>query len=251
MTTDSAHTSDTTGFPRIDAVGLGGILVRFGDTLSEAANRAALAFRAQVERESWEGIEECTTSLVSAGLFFDPLAVAPETLRARAEALLSSRDWYADPLPEGRRFITIPTCYEGDHAPQLAEAAAMAGLSVPAAVASLSSARVRVTALGFAPGQPYLATLPEAWDIPRQAGLTPKVPKGALVVAIRQFVLFSVSAPTGWRHIGQTAVPLFDETASDPFFLRAGDEVQFEAVDANAFARLALMPDGGARAVPL
>jgi KipI family sensor histidine kinase inhibitor len=251
MTKTPLTSAPDAGFPRIDPVGLGGLLVRFGESLSEAANRAALAFRAQVERESWEGVEECTTSLVSACLLFDPLAVGPEALTARAMALLHSRDWYAEPLPEGRRFITIPTCYAPKHAPQLAEAAELAGLSVEAAVASLSGARVRVTALGFAPGQPYLATLPEAWDIPRQAGLTPKVPKGALVVAIRQFVLFSVSAPTGWRHIGQTAVPLFDEASSDPFFLRAGDEVQFAAVSADDFEPLRLAPDGGARAVPL
>lgn len=247
----SSPSPAVSGFPRIDPVGLGGILVRFGDSLSEAANRAALAFRAEVERQSWQGVEECTTSLVSACLMFDPLAVAPEVLAGRATALLESRDWYAEPLPEGRRLITIPTCYEADHAPQLAEAAGLAGLSCPDAVASLSTAQVRVTALGFAPGQPYLATLPEAWDIPRQAGLTPKVPKGALVVAIRQFVLFSVSAPTGWRHVGQTLVPLFDLESPDPFFLRAGDEVRFAAVTAAEFDTLRQDPMGGARAVPL
>lgn len=251
MTTGQPHSAPASGFPRIDPVGLGGILVRFGDKLSESANRAALAFRAQIERESWEGVEECTTSLVSACLLFDPLEVAPETLTARANALLQSRDWYAQPLPEGRRFITIPTCFEAPFAPQLAEAAEMAGMSVADAVASLSGARVRVTALGFAPGQPYLATLPKEWDIPRQAGLTPQVPKGALVVAIRQLVLFSVTAPTGWRHIGQTAVALFDEAASDPFFLRAGDEVQFPAVSAEVFEPLRHDPLGGAKAVLL
>ena len=37
-------------FPRIGRVGLDGLLVSFGDRLSEAGNRAALAFRAAVER---------------------------------------------------------------------------------------------------------------------------------------------------------------------------------------------------------
>lgn len=251
MTQNPSHTSPASGFPRIDAVGLGGILVRFGDSLNEAANRAALAFRAEVERQGWDGVEECTTSLVSACMLFDPLAIAPEVLVTRAEALLQSRDWYAEPLPDGRRFITIPTCYEASHAPQLAEAADLAGLSVEDAITSLSNVRVRVTALGFAPGQPYLATLPEQWNIPRQVGLTPKVPKGALVLAIRQFVLFSVTAPTGWRHVGQTAVSLFDIEAENPFFLRAGDEVQFPAVSADSFKGLLNDPKGGAKAVPL
>ena len=119
------------------------------------------------------------------------------------------------------------------------------------AVAQLSSARVRVLTIGFAPGQPYLGTLPEAWDIPRQTGLTPSVPVGALVVAIRQFVLFSVTTPTGWRHVGQTAARLFRPDEDDPFLLRPGDAVEFPSVDAEVFARMAADSSGGIELEPL
>lgn len=235
-------------FPRIDAVGLDGLLVRFADQLSEPANRAALAFRAALERETPEGVEECATSLVSAFVRFDPLAVQIEVLRAALTRRLAEQDWYAADLPGGRRRVTIPTLYGTERAPQLAEAAAMAGLSEAEAIASLSEAALRVTTIGFAPGQPYIGTLPEAWDIPRQDGLTPRVPEGALVVAIRQLVLFSVSAPTGWRHVGQTGARLFRPDSDEPFLLRAGDEVRFPAVDAEHFAGLA---EGGVRVEPL
>ena len=92
--------------------------------------------------------------------------------------------------------------------------------------------------IGFAPGQPYLGELPEAWDIPRQTALTDRVPIGALTVAIRQLVLFSVSTPTGWRHIGQTAFRPFRPDAETPFVLRPGDEVIFEATDRECYERL-------------
>ena len=232
-------------FPRIDAVGLDGLLVRFGETLDEPANRAALAFKAAVERETLEGVEEASTSLVSCFLRFDPLALAPETLAARLQTLLDSRDWYAAPLPEGRRFLSIPTVYGTELAPQLDEAAQAAGMSADAAIRSLSEARVRVTAIGFAPGQPYMGTLDEAWNIPRQTALTPQVPVGALVVAIRQLVLFSVTTPTGWRHVGQTAVRLFQPESETPFLLRPGDEVQFPAVTRERFEALRRDPGGG------
>ncbi len=233
-------------FPRIRSVGTDGLLVSFADRLSEPANRAALALRAAVDRAGWSGVEETSTSLVSAYLRFDPLGPGAENLRARLESLLAERDWTTADLPDGRRFFRIPTVYGPDRAPQLAEAAELAGMSVQQAIDSIAAARVRVTTIGFAPGQPYLGELPEQWDIPRQSALTATVPMGALVVAIRQLVLFSVTTPTGWRHIGQTAFRLFRPDSETPFVLRPGDEAQFVPVAPGELANMDDDPDGGA-----
>lgn len=238
-------------FPRIDPLGLDGVLVRFADSLSEPANRAALAFAAALHRDAPEGVEECSTSLVSAYLRFDPLHMDLDALHAVLAERLAAEDWYAAPLPEGRRRITIPTLYGTDAAPQLDEAAQVAGLSPEAAVADLSATELRVTAIGFAPGQPYLGTLSEAWDIPRQPALTPQVPAGALLVAIRQMVLFSVTAPTGWRHVGQTHARLFRVDSDTPFLLRPGDAVVFPSVSAEVFAGLAAREESGITQEPL
>lgn len=242
---------DTAGFPSIRTVGIDGMLVSFGPRLSEPANRAAIAFRAEVERAGWDGVEETSSSLVSCYLRFDPLFLAHGTLKARLHDLLADRDWLEASLPEGRRLHRIPTAYGGSLAPQLGEAAAVAGLSEADALDSLGTARVRVTALGFAPGQPYLGELPECWNIPRQQELTPRVPKGALVLAIRQFVIFSVTAPTGWRHVGQTAAPLFRLGEERPFLLAPGDEVTFPAVSEEDFANMRADANGGASWEPL
>ncbi|TCS65905.1 KipI family sensor histidine kinase inhibitor [Primorskyibacter sedentarius] len=237
---------DQAQFPLIRTGGVDGLLVSFGDRLSEPANRAALAFRAAVVREGWDGIEETVSTLVSCFLRFDPLHLSHQELTSKVQALADSRNWYDAALPEGRRFWRVPTVYGTALAPQLEQAAAAAGMSAAEAVASLSEARVRVQALGFAPGQPYLGELPEAWDIPRQSQLTERVPNGALVVAIRQFVLFGVSAPTGWQHVGQTAITLFQPDADEPIRLRPGDEVQFIATDPETLENMRRDPDGGA-----
>lgn len=242
---------NTTKWPLIRPAGLDGLLVSFGDRLSEPANRAALAYRAQVERAGWSGVEECSTSLVSAYLRFDPLAVDPDAIRAQAQTLLDSRDWYDADLPHGRRLWRIPTVYGTELAPQLDEAAQAAGLSPAQAIDHLSQTRVRVQTIGFAPGQPYLGELPPEWDIPRQTALTDSVPIGALTVAIRQLVLFSVSTPTGWRHVGQTAMRLFRPDSDAPFVLRPGDEVLFPQVTPAELENMRADPDGGARAEAL
>lgn len=217
-------------FPHIVTVGLTGLLVRFADRLTDPANRAALAFRAAVDAEGWPGVEETSSSLCATYLRFDPLHLPHAVLQARLHGLLAGQDWYTAAAPQGRRFWRIPTVFGGDLAPQLVEAAALAGQSEAEAIAVLTNARPRVLTLGFAPGQPYLGELPEGWNIPRQSALTPQVPAGALVVAVRQFVLFANASPTGWRHVGQTAFRCFRPEAADPFPLRAGDEVAFYAI---------------------
>ncbi|MGR3513075.1 MAG: 5-oxoprolinase subunit B family protein [Paracoccaceae bacterium] len=239
-------------WPQVCTVGVDGFLVRFGDQLSEAANRAALAFRAALEEAALPGVAETSTSLASTYLRFDVLTHDHAEVEIHLDRLLTDRDWFAATLPQGRRLWRIPTVYGTDLAPQLDEAAACAGLTRNEAIRTLSETRVRIQTIGFAPGQPYLGALPECWDIPRQTALTPHVPVGALTVALRQFVLFSVAAPTGWRHVGQTAFHAFRADSDHPFVLAPGDEVVFEATPLDAFSALqACGPDGGATCEPL
>ncbi len=232
--------------PEICTVGVDGMLIRFGSELSEAANRAALAFRSQLESAGWDGVEETSSTLVSTFVRFDPLHLSHGALLEKLQHLLDTRDWCTAELVGGRRYWRIPTVFGTELAPQLEQAAQAAGLSIAEAIASLSQSRVRVQTIGFAPGQPYLGELPKDWDIPRQRQLTRRIPEGALAVAIRQLVLFSVDTPTGWQHVGQTAVKLFRPNAENPFLLRPGDEVQFHPVEVETLESLRRDPRGGA-----
>ena len=237
--------------PAILSIGVDGVLVRFATRLSEPANRAALALRAAIDAADLPGVRETATSLTSAYVRFDLARTDHETLRAALSNLLNSRDWTTAPLPRGRRTWRVPTVFGTDLAPQLADAAAQAGVSPEQAVADFCARPLRVQTIGFAPGQPYLGELPPHWNIPRQTQLTDRVPEGALVVAIRQMVLFSVTTPTGWRHVGQTGLRLFRPEHAEPFLLRPGDEVLFHPVPPTALQKLRAHPDGGAEAMGL
>jgi inhibitor of KinA len=238
--------NDTAKWPKLKTAGYDGFLVSFGDQLSEGANRAALAFRNAVDRANWPAVQETSTSLVSTYLRFDPLALDHNAMRKALAELAADRDWFSAELPQGRRFWRVPTAYAADFAPQLDEAAKAAGLTTPEAIASISTARVRVQTIGFAPGMPYLGELPDTWNIPRQKTLNAQTPAGGLCVAIRQLVLFPVATPTGWRHIGQTAFRLFRPESDQPFVLRPGDEVMFEQTTPETYTRMQADPDGGA-----
>lgn len=242
-------TSPTPAAPRITPLGLDGLLVTFSDALDDAANRAALAFRAAIEAESWDGVRETASTLASTYIAHDAETLSPATLRARVEALAGSRDWGRVELPPGRRRFILPACFEGDHAPQLAEAADRAGRTPADAVADLCAAPLRALALGFAPGQAYLGELPPHWALDRQTGLTPRVETGAVVTAVRQVIVFATFAPTGWRQVGQTRFRAFrPENGRTPIALAPGDEIRFEPIGAAEFDTLPRDdPDGGAR----
>lgn len=234
--------------PCLLPLGPDGILIRFADRLSEPANRAALAFRAAIEETLPDGVTETATSLTSVFLRFLP----DDTQRAALHDLLQSRlqdtDWYDAPLPQGRKRWLLPTCFGGDDGPALEEAADLAGVSSDRAIEEISSNPLRVLALGFAPGQPYLGFLPPHWDIPRQSDVTPKVPRGAVVVAVRQVIPFANAAPTGWRQIGRTSFRCYDPAQEPPLPLRPGDEVGFLPVTQKELSVAQERAFGGAEA---
>ncbi len=247
-------TRTATSYPRITDVGLSGMLVTLSDTLTEGANRAALALRAHIEDLRIEGVQETTTSLTSTFVVYDPQSLPQEQLRARLTELLEA-DWGTAPLPETRRLWRIPAVFDDpDHGPQLQEAAELAGISIETAIESLCDTNLRVMTLGFAPGQPYLGSLAPHWDIPRQQGLTKQVPVGAITVAIRQIVLFSTPSPTGWRQVGLCAFRAFRPEQPDPFALTPGDEIRFHPVSASDLAKIKSEDqtgNGGASVEPL
>jgi KipI family sensor histidine kinase inhibitor len=238
--------TDTLQDPEICPLGVDGVLVRFAQSLSDNANARALHFRDQAEAAAIAGVIEVASSLVSVRIGFDPSVTDRKTITAAVHRLLSGPT-SGDAMPQ--RLWHIPACFSADHAPQLADAAELAGCTVEDAIAQISSQQVRVMAIGFAPGQPYLGLLPDHWNIPRQSALTEKLPRGALICAVRQLIVWAAEAPTGWRHIGQTAFRVYLPDTDRPFAFQPGDAVQFAAVSATDFAAIQNDPttNGGAR----
>ncbi|MDO6592088.1 allophanate hydrolase [Loktanella sp. D2R18] len=213
--------------PEICPLGVDGVLIRFARTLTEAANTRAIAFARQVKAAALQGVTEVASSLTSVRVGFDPALTDRANITTQLTHLLANPA-AKDSAPH--RLWQIPVAFGPDHAPQLAEAAALAGVTQDQAIAEITTQKLRVIALGFAPGQPYLGMLPQHWDIPRQSKLTPQMPNGALVVAVRQLIIFAADAPTGWRHIGQSAFQVYQPDAAKPFAFQPGDTVQFCAV---------------------
>jgi len=219
--------SGAAGRPRwaVEPLGDGAVLlrrlgpVRPGD-MAEAAERLRLA--------GFPWLAEAVPAYDSIALQADFAATVPPSVMA-ARALELLEDWR--PGRRKARTVRIPVVYGGPEGPDLEEAAARSGLTPGEFAARHASAVYEVAAIGFAPGFPYLAGLPEELAQPRRDVPRLRVPAGSVGIAGRQTGIYPVDSPGGWTLIGRTPFPLFNPHADDPFPLRPGDKVVFEPMD--------------------
>lgn len=229
--------------------GMDGVLLRFALTPEPEAMAAAQKLVADLSDHLPQGVIEIAPGLVSVLLRFDSAettrtALADELL-GRARNILRE----AQETPDPARRWTIPVAFGGAEGPQLEEVAQAVGSSPDAAIRQICDADLRVLVIGFAPGQPYIGLLPESWNLPRQSGLTPEVPAGAIVVAVRQIVMFGAASATGWRQVGRSAFRSFRPERDTPMPLKAGDGIRFVPASGQEIADLeqADDPSGGAK----
>ena len=69
--------------PVLRAAGDSALLVEFGDRLDPAINNAAIAFDARLREAAIGGVSETTPTIRSVLVRYDPLDIAPASLRAR------------------------------------------------------------------------------------------------------------------------------------------------------------------------
>lgn len=224
--------------PQILPMGLDGLVVRFSLVGSPRVTAAVQRFHDSVDEANISGVREVAAGLTSVLIKFDPQVVPRARLTKALNDLIASLDLRQTALPKASRRWHIPVQFGGVAGPQLREAASMAGCSEAQAIDDVIGADLRVLTIGFAPGQPYIGMLPSHWNLPRQTELTPQVPAGALVVAVRQLVLFANPSVTGWRQIGCCAFRPFLARRSEPFALKQGDALRFVQVSEGEMTQL-------------
>jgi KipI family sensor histidine kinase inhibitor len=210
--------------PRLIPLGDSALLVRFGDRLDEAANRAAIGFAARLAESPPEGVEEITPNLVSVLLGIDPKTTTADRVAAELRVLPPDA-WEAPLLPAASRRIQVT--FDGE---DLAEVAALLKLDIPTFIARHNTSPIRVLATGFAPGFVYCGFHPEPLHVPRRTSVRPSVPAGTVLFAAGQTAIAATEIPTGWHVIGHAAFRNFDPARDPPTTLSPGDRIAFEAI---------------------
>jgi len=181
-----------------------------------------------LRRSGLAWLAEAVPAYDTIALLADPAATVTASDMA-ASAAQRLRNWR--PGRREPRTVRIPVVYGGPEGPDLEEAAARSGLSPAEFAARHAAAVYEVAMIGFAPGFPYLAGLPEELAQPRRAVPRVRVPAGSVGIAGRQTGIYPVDSPGGWTLIGRTPFSLFRPHADEPFPLRPGDRVVFEPLD--------------------
>ncbi|MDB6177176.1 carboxyltransferase domain-containing protein [Paracoccus sp. Z330] len=236
--------SDDSLSPGIFPAGPDALLVRFALTPCPAAMDAAQVLAARLDRDPPAGVTEIAPALVSVLLRFDRARTSRSAL---ADTVLDqARAIAAQPPapPAAVRRWTIPAAFGGENGPHLDDIANKLSITPKAAIARICGDDLRVLSIGFAPGQPYIGLLPEEWDLPRLTDMTPSVPAGAVVVAVRQIVMFGGASATGWRQIARSAFRTFLPDRSPPMPLRPGDAIRYVAAPESEIDMLARNSDG-------
>jgi len=206
------------------------------DFTDESSDRERLLARAlsvagALEAANIPGVIDVTSAYESVAVFFDPARIERD-VEEKIRALVASAGVR---VPRKRRRIEIPVCYDADFALDLARVEAETNLSFDRIIALHSSAEFVVACVGFMPGFPFLAGLPEKLRTTRLATPRAKVPAGSVAIARTQAGVYPVESPGGWNLIGRTPLRLFDANANPPALLQAGDRVRFSSITRNEF----------------
>jgi len=206
--------------PMVQALGDSAILVRFGSSLDERANRRTIGFAAALQNSPIIGVIEVVPSLASVLLRYDPL----KTRHQDIEGEIRLRLFRFDETYDGAEH-RIAVRFDG---PDLAEVTGLLGLSADEFVVRHNGQKLRVLATGFAPGFVYCGFHPEGLTLPRRSAVRAMVPAGSVLFAAGQTAIAATDIPTGWHVIGHTDFVNFDPSAMPPTRLRAGDTIRFE-----------------------
>jgi inhibitor of KinA len=218
---------------KISPLGDSALIIEFAD---ESSDRERLLARALSAAETLEAanipaVLDITSAYESLAVFFDPVRIKQD-MEEKIRALVASAGVR---VSRKRRRIEIPVCYDDEFALDLARVASQTFLKGDAIITLHSSTEYTVACIGFVPGFPFLAGLPEKLQVPRLESPRTNVPAGSVAIANAQAGIYPFQSPGGWNVIGRTPLRLFDANANPPALLQTGDRVRFRGITRDEF----------------
>jgi KipI family sensor histidine kinase inhibitor len=202
---------------------LGDTAWRIGPFEPPGADPASLARR--VRAASIPGVFSVVAAPRTIGVYFDP-GESGLSIREAVAALL--HDQPVASSCGAAPVVEIPVDYSGE---DLAWVAARHGIDPAEVVARHTAPLYKVSAIGFAPGFPYLEGLDPVLHTPRRSTPRKCVPAGSVAIGGHQTGIYPHPSPGGWHVIGRTHLTLFDPFATPPSLLQAGDAVRFVRIE--------------------
>ena len=215
------------------------ILLLFGSSIDINIHQQLMHAKQWIEQHPFPGFIETVPAYNTLAIYYDPAAVmqTAATIAASVEELVRSILADTDHTKEetAKHLIEIPVYYDEEVAPDLTATAHTLQLSKDELIKLHCSKICHVFMLGFTPGFPYMGKLDERLFTKRKQQPRLSVAPGSVAIAGEQTGIYPFATPGGWNIIGRTPLQLFDRNNSNPFLLKAGDEVQFKSITKEEF----------------
>ena len=183
--------------------------------------RAAVAVGRAGFTEVTDVVPAATTVLVVVGDGADLTTLRPALARMAATVSVATGAGSGD---EDSETVEIGVHYDG---PDLAEVAAITGLTPREVIEAHTATSWRVAFGGFAPGFAYLTGGDSRLRVPRRSEPRTTVPAGSVALAGEYSAVYPRSSPGGWQLIGRTDAAIWDLERDPPALLRPGTWVRF------------------------
>jgi len=212
------------------------LCVELGDEISAEVNTRVRALEYLIQAKGLAGVVETVPTFRSLLVYYEPSRIGYEALCAGLGELAQQAT--TTTLPPAR-LVELPCCYDPEFGLDLVAAAERLGLPVDELVRLHAGAEYLVYFVGFTPGLPYMAGVPERIRLPRLETPRVKVPAGSVGLGGAQYCIYSVESPGGYWLLGRTPVRLYDPEAAEPTLLRPGDRVRMRPVDRTEYDAIA------------
>lgn len=220
-------------FPYVHITGERSIRFAFGSEVGKETFNRVQQFCEMVEKESHLYMEEVVPSYLTVTVYLK------KDLKDKGPFIQSllmkwQRHFQGEGFKETRK-LRIPVCYDGEFGLDMERVMSHTGLSRGEIITLHSSTLYTVYMIGFLPGFPYLGELNEKLATPRLHTPRLKVPKGTVGIGGSQTGIYPLESPGGWNIIGKTPIDIYDPNREEPFFIRAGDQLQFYPISKEEF----------------
>lgn len=221
---------------KIDIASENALIITFSKEVSEQTSAAVYQATHALETMLGKGIIDLIPSYASLLVVYDDAMYDIYSIRQVIYQTLMTNS--QNQARSASRVVTLPVYYGAEAAPDLAELAANANLSVQEVIDIHQGMQYQVFAIGFAPGFAFLGEVDPRIAAPRKTTPRKAVPKGAVAIADRQTAVYPTESPGGWNLIGLCPTSMFDANSTPNMPVEVGDTVIFKAIERDAFLAL-------------
>lgn len=215
------------------------ILLVFGNSIDVPTHHQLMQAKQCIEQYPFPGFVETVPAYNILAVYYNPVEVVQTaaTIAVSVEETVRNIIANTEKLTAATttQLVEIPVCYDEVYAPDLEETASNLHLNKEELVQMHCSKTYHVYMLGFTPGFPYMGKVDERIVTKRKQQPRLAVAPGSVAIAGEQTGIYPFATPGGWNIIGRTPLQLFDRHRTNPFLLKAGDEVKFKPITQDEF----------------